>query len=99
MFPTKSGLREPIALALADATKHGVWLVLVCGAKCSYIYMKTLGELFEQRLPVPSYLCSLSRYLPPGNLPEVVGQDPPSYPPLHPFFSVIETYIQPEGPI
>jgi hypothetical protein len=60
---------------------------------------KTLGRLFEQRLRVPSYSCSLLRYLRPGSPPEVVGQDAPPYPPLHPFFCVIETYIQPEGTI
>jgi hypothetical protein len=65
----------------------------------AHVYIITLGELFEQRLRVPSYLCSLWRYLPPGNLPEAVGQDPPSYPPLHPLFTVIETHIQPEGAI
>jgi hypothetical protein len=28
-----------------------------------------------------------------------VRQDPPSYPSLHPFFSVIEAQIQPEGAV
>src|SRR5215217_520184 len=74
-------------------------LVLVSGAKCPYLWVKRSECSSSSALRVPSYLCSLSHYLPPGNLPEVVRQDPPSYPPLHPFFSVIETYIQPEGAI
>lgn len=43
--------------------------------------------------------CALPRYLPPGDLPQVVRQDTPAYPSLHPFLSVIEAQIKPEGTI
>jgi hypothetical protein len=56
-------------------------------------------RFFEQRLRVPSYSCSLLRYLGSGNLPQVVGQDAPSYPPAHPFFCVMEAATQPEGAV
>ena len=59
--------------------------------------VRTPMKPFEQPLRVPSASCGLPRYLCPGYLPQVVGQDAPSYPSLHPFFSVIEAQIQPEG--
>lgn len=41
--------------------------------------------------------CGLPGHLRPGYLPQIVRQDSPTYPPLHPFLAVIEAYIQPEG--
>jgi hypothetical protein len=41
--------------------------------------------------------CSLTRRLGSGYLPQVVREYPPSYPSLHPFFSVIEAQSKPEA--
>ena len=57
---------------------------------------ETPARLFAHHLLAPLASCGLPPYLPPGGLPQVVGQDPPTYPPLHPFFSAIEARIEPK---
>src|SRR5215207_5671685 len=53
----------------------------------------------DPSLPLPLVApasCCLPLHLPPGDLPQVVGQDAPANPPAHPFFSVIQAHIQPK---
>ena len=57
---------------------------------------KTLVRLFAHHLQTPLASCGLPRYLCSGDLPQVVGQNAPTHPPLHPFFFVIEATTESE---